>query len=135
MDGREVTQPKASGAGTVNAQDFISSYEMLRLVEYGNGTFALGSNVFDNVFLRMDGRGVTGYRGDGGGTVNCQYGAREYERFRWLKQDDGTVGIESVKFPGVYLRMNGLIGPMKNGQVNCQTVVRALEKFHIWNRT
>jgi len=55
----------------------------------------------------------------------------DYERFRWLKQGDGTVEIESVKFPGVYLRVNGLVGPMKNGQVNCQTCGHLRSSFGI----
>jgi hypothetical protein len=81
------------------------------------------SNYFQNVFLRMDGEGVDN---GPGGTVNCQWGAYSHEEFNLLAQQDGTFAIESVKFPGVYLRMD-----CDNNQVNCQTSIGPYEKFLI----
>ena len=42
----------------------------------------LESAHFDNVFLRMDGNGVTSMTGPGGGTVNCQFGVGPWEKFK-----------------------------------------------------
>ncbi len=43
--------------------------------------YTIGSVVFPNVYLRMDGQGVTQLTASGGGTVNCQFGADSFERF------------------------------------------------------
>ncbi|SEF52922.1 fibroblast growth factor [Parabacteroides chinchillae] len=45
--------------------------------------------------------------GSGGGVVNCQKGMEDTGKFNIKAQSDGTVTIESVKYPGVYLRMDG----------------------------
>jgi phospholipase C len=89
------------------------------------GMITIASNHFNNVFLRMDGTGITQI-GPGGGTVNCHYGAQPYERFELIGQWDGTFAIASIKFPGVYLRMDG-----GNCQVNCQFGVASYEKFYV----
>jgi len=104
-------------------------------------TINIASVQFRNVFLRMDGTGVTHPTGSGGGTVNCQFSAGSWETFNLIGQSDGTFGIASVAFPGVYLRMDGtgVTRPTGSGggTVNCQysastqLAPNAWEKFYI----
>ncbi|HEU0084612.1 MAG TPA: tyrosinase family protein [Bradyrhizobium sp.] len=135
MDGNGVTQPVGSGGGTVNCQYTVGPWEKFRLVPQSDGTVAIGSVQFPNVYLRMDGNGVTHPVGPGGGTVNCQYTVGPWEKFRLLPQGDGTVAIGSVQFPNVYLRMdgNGVTHPVGpgGGTVNCQYTVGPWEKFRL----
>ena len=90
---------------------------------------------FPGVFLRMDGNGVTTFNGKNLGTVNCQFGAYECEYFRLNKQTNGSFTIESVAFPGVFLRMDGnnvkAFGAKGAGSVTCQFTARSWEEFRI----
>jgi phospholipase C len=83
----------------------------------------------------MDGSGVTQWSTFGGGTVNGQFGAGDWEKFRLEAQSDGTIAIGSVAFPGVYLRMGALdvtqFSAMGAGSVNCQVGVGSWEKFNL----
>ncbi len=81
MDGRGVTQPSDPGGGFVNCQFGASKWEKFRLETQSDGTVAIASVEFPGVYLRMDGRGVTQPSGPGGGFVNCQFGARSWEKF------------------------------------------------------
>jgi C1A family cysteine protease len=94
-----------------------------------------GSNQFPNVFLRMDGTGVTSPVGPGGGTVNCQYMAGPWEQFILTQQGGGKYTIASVAFPGVFLRMDGtgVVAPYGpgGGVVNCQFNAGPWEQFTI----
>ena len=88
------------------------------------GTYTFESVHFPGVYLRMDGNEVTEFVGPGGGVVNCQFGADAWEEFKLYHVDGCNYCIESVQFPGVYLRMDGSgltthIGP-GGGVVNCQ---------------
>lgn len=135
LDGRAVTQFAGPGAGIVNCQFGAFGWEKFRLVAQGNGTVAIESVQFPNVYLRMDGRTVTQFAGAGGGIVNCQFGAFGWEKFRLVAQGNGTVAIESVQFPNVFLRMDGsgvtqFTGP-GSGTVNCQFGVGPSEKFRL----
>jgi hypothetical protein len=77
------------------------------LKNLGDSPVTIQSHKFPNVYLRMDGSAVTSPTGPGGGTVNCQYGpASSLESFRVRLQADGSVALESVAFPNVYLRMD-----------------------------
>ncbi|MGH2689864.1 MAG: hypothetical protein ACRDKW_13820, partial [Actinomycetota bacterium] len=69
----------------------------------------VASAEFPNVYLRMDGRGVSQFQPQGSGTVNCQFGAASYETFAVEPHPDGdgSVALASVAFPGVYLRLDG----------------------------
>lgn len=95
----------------------------------------IGSVQFPNVFLRMDGNGVTAPVGPGAGTVNCQFGAGPYEKFRFVDQGDGMVAIVSVQFPNVCLRMDGngvtAFAGAGAGMVNCQFGAGPWEKFRL----
>jgi phospholipase C len=86
MDGTAVTGPTPSGSGTVNCQGSVGPLEKFRLLPQGDGTFAIGSEAFPNVYLRMDGTAVTGPTPSGGGTVNCQGSVGPLEKFRLLPQ-------------------------------------------------
>src|SRR6516164_345391 len=98
-------------------------------------TYVVISSVqFPGVCLRMDGTGVTAFTVSGGGTVNCQYGASAWDTFQiqWVA---GGINIESVQFPGVYLRMDGTgvtaAAASGGGTVNCQSGVGASTTFRI----
>jgi phospholipase C len=91
----------------------------------------ISSVQFPGVYLRMDGTGVTGAAATGGGTVNCQYGASAWETFHihWVQ---GGMNIESVQFPGVYLRMDGskvTAAAPSGGTVNCKYGAAGWETF------
>ncbi|WAS89856.1 fascin domain-containing protein [Nannocystis punicea] len=135
MDGRGVVQTTASGGGVVNCQYGASDWERFNLVDQGGGLVAIGSVAFSNVFLRMDGNGVTQPAAAGAGVVNCQYGADAWERFRVLQQGDGTVTVASAHFSNVFLRTDGR-GVTQSvgsgaGVVNCQYGASTWERFRL----
>jgi hypothetical protein len=133
MDGSGVTPSTGSG-GVVNCQFGVGAWEKFRLEPQSDGTTAIASVQFPDVYLRMDGSGVTKFSAPGGGIVNCQFNAGPWEKFR-LESHGSTIAIASAQFPGVYLRMDGS-GVTKftapgGGIVNCQFGVGAWEKFNL----
>jgi hypothetical protein len=99
------------------------------LTTLGDTPVTIRSGAFPNVYLRMDGRGVTSQTVAGGGTVNCQFSANggsagPWEKYKVRKQADGTFSFESAAFPNVYLRMDsrGVTSQTAagGGLVNCQ---------------
>lgn len=91
------------------------------------------SNAFANVFLRLDGRGLTSFTNGGGGTVNSSYGAASFESFYFNPQSDGTYTIESYAFPNVFLRADhSFNGVGVGGTVNAQYTAAAYEKFIVY---
>jgi hypothetical protein len=96
---------------------------------------SIGSQHFQDVFVRMDGTGVTKFEPNGAGTVNCQYTAGPWETYALERNDDGTFSFRSLTFPNVFLRMdgNGVVAPTPNGggTVNCQYTAGPWEKFNI----
>jgi len=133
MDGTGVTAFTVSGGGTVNCQYGASAWDTFR-IQWVAGGINIESVQFPNVFLRMDGTGVTA-SASSGGTVNCQFGAAGWEKFTLEWQPDGTVAIASVQFPGVYLGMDGtgVTAPAASGggRVNCRFGVGASTTFRI----
>jgi len=108
MDGTGVTSFSAHGGGEVYVT-WVGGEpgrpgSLFEIVQNADGTVNIGSVDFPGVFLRMDGTGVTSFSADGGGTVNCQFGAGPWETFT-LRSDGANVYIESVAFPNVCLRM------------------------------
>ena len=100
----------------------------------GDSTHTISDYSNGDVYLRMDGSGVSEPMPDGGGVVNCQVGAGPWEQFNIVKQDDGYYAIESVQFPGVFLRIDGRNLTADNpigGVVNCQFGVGPWEKFKV----
>ncbi|KIL55038.1 hypothetical protein M378DRAFT_173893 [Amanita muscaria Koide BX008] len=134
MDGQGVTAPLDAGGGTVNTQTSIGSYETFFLERYDDGTVSFRSTVFNNVYLRLDGRTVQQGQEltDGGGVVNCQFGSSIYEKFKIVQKPaspntyTGIVGIESNGFPGRFLRVNGA-----QNQVNVQGGMGPFEEWEI----
>jgi phospholipase C len=88
---------------------------------------------FPNVFLRLDGRGITQPVPSGAGVVNAQYTQGPWETFVLEQHGDGTISFASVAFPGVYLRLDGTgvtqRVPGGGGVANAQFGVGATEKF------
>lgn len=93
------------------------------------------SAAFKDVFLRMDGTGITAANGSGAGVVNCQTSIKLTGAFKIHQQKDGTSTIESVKFPGVFLRMDGSrvhsFAGTGAGIVNCQFGAGDWERFKL----
>jgi hypothetical protein len=135
MDGAGVTKPVAPGGGIVNCQFNAGPYEKFTAVPNADGSTSIQSVQFQNVFLRIDGTGVTKPVAPGGGIVNCQFNAGPYEKYRLAAHNDASVSFESVQFPGVFLRMDGagVTKPVApgGGIVNCQFNAGPYEKFWI----
>ena len=127
MDGSNVTEFSSPGGGTVNCQSAVGPWEKFELncINTTSCSYSIESVAFPGVYLRMDGNGVTapGSPG-GGGTVNCQFGDHSFENFQLeYNGADGSFSIQSVQFPGVYLRMDGsgiIVPGAYGGTVNCQ---------------
>jgi hypothetical protein len=96
---------------------------------------AIESVQFPGVFLRMDGSNLTRFTPSGGGTVNCQFGALEFETFVKEAQPDGSVAFRSDRFPKAFLRMDGTgvtsFGDAGAGTVNVQVGAGPFERFRI----
>lgn len=105
------------------------------LVDF-NKSFVIESNHFNRVYLRMDGSGITKNESAGGGSVNCRRGFGPSVQFKFHLCPDGTFTIESVQYPGVFLRMDGSgikrMSDNGEGHINCQFGAYAWEhfKFH-----
>lgn len=131
LDGRKVTKFESNGSGFVGVTDWADAWETFKLRYVSAGVFTLESSVFPNAFLRLDGSGVQAGKlyGPGAGTVNAQFGAGEWERFRLVKknvsgpQKRGIVAIESAAFTGRFLRAAD--------KVNVQGVFNVNEEFEI----
>jgi len=101
-----------SGCGIVNAQYTQGSYEEFLLHKNSDGNWCIVSNAFPNAYLRMDGSSITSSQSSGGGTVNAQYYAEGadcagYEVYNISSLTNNLVAIQSVYFPGRYLRIDG----------------------------
>jgi phospholipase C len=81
LDGSGLTGFLADGGGVVNCQFGVGPWEKFRLQPQTDGTVAIASAQFSNVFLRLDGSGLTRFVGDGGGLVNAQFGVGAWEKF------------------------------------------------------
>jgi hypothetical protein len=101
--------------------------------------YAIASLKFHNTYLRMDGHQLftdKAIKPTGGGRVNCQFTVGPFEMFRITPDQNvpDTVNIQSVKYPGVYLRMDSLSVSSTNrdgrpGSVNAQWSALDLERF------
>ncbi|KAM3536870.1 hypothetical protein BM221_010379 [Beauveria bassiana] len=136
LDGTGVEAFDDDGSGVAAAQTYVGSWERLQIENHADGTFSILSSNFPGVYLRLDGTGLENYEGAGGGVANTQFyatpPARGYELFKFQPQSDGSKAIESVAFPGVFLRMDGDAETLPNGLtgvVNGQFGAEAWEKF------
>lgn len=93
------------------------------------------SAAFKEVFLHMDGKGITTSNGSGAGTVNCQKSLLPAGMFKAHKEENGTFTLESVAYPGVFLRMDGnnvhSFAGAGAGRVNCQYGAAEWEHFKL----
>ena len=86
----------------------------------------LQNHYWQNVYVRLDGYGVTEFNPNGSGVVNCQWSgvpAHSYEVFI-PKEKDGYYSFRSLAFPDYYIRLDGdgvtSRTPAGGGTVNCQ---------------
>ena len=120
-----------------SAQTITTAGELVSLLvlPQEDGTVAIASAHFPNVYLRLDGTGVTSATEAGGGIVNCQYGVGPWAKFRLEQQADGAIAIASAEFPNLYLRLDGRgVTPATKtggGIVNCQYGVGPWEEFRL----
>jgi hypothetical protein len=118
-----------------NTPDLGPGYEFVTIELQADGTVAIGSYAFPGCYLRLDGSGVTQPVDTGGGVVNCEFHVGPFEKYRMHGQPDGSIALESVAFPGCYLRLDGsgVTQPVGagGGVVNCQFGVGPFEKFFI----
>ncbi|KAM3457611.1 hypothetical protein MY3296_001043 [Beauveria thailandica] len=136
LDGTGVHNFDGKGSGVAAAQTFVGSWERLQIENHADGTFSILSSAFAGVYLRLDGTGLKKFEAEGGGVANTQFYAtpppRSYELFKFHPQPDGSKAIESVAFPGVFLRMDGNGKKLPDGLVgvvNGQFGARSYEKF------
>lgn len=132
-DGTGVTKWQAPGGETVNSQYFPpSDFEVFYIfpvemppspVSQNAYKVVIESQRFENVFIRMDSKGMSHFDGTGGGEVNCQYTAESYEIF-FMEQVGGHYSFRSVQFPHCFIRFDGKGINQKldngGGTVNCQ---------------
>lgn len=144
LDGRKVpATPKGKTpsevGGTVDLQRDVGPLETLILHNNDDGTISIqvnpsGAGVLDDIYLRMDAKGMKTRATNGGGVVNCQRGIGPFAKFRIEAQSDGSSALESVASPGVYLRIDANSKTDKDGgtgTVNCQFGVSNTEKLLI----
>jgi len=77
LDGSNCSSMTGHGCGTVgfdyNDTGSCRGKSAFRLINQGNGKYAIRSDLYPNAYLRLDGNGLTTSHGDGGGSVNAQY--------------------------------------------------------------
>jgi phospholipase C len=106
-------------------------------IAYADQEVSIASDAFSGVFLRLDANGVPhAFQPSGAGTVNGQFGSFTWEKF-CLRPRGGMIAIESVAFPGFFLRLDGsavnnTFHPSGAGVVNVQWGDYAWE--HFWPR-
>ncbi|BAJ31899.1 MULTISPECIES: hypothetical protein [Kitasatospora] len=104
------------------------------LVKLGDVPVAIQSAFFHNIFVRLDGTGVTSATDAGGGVVNAQYGLGPLTTFKVRAQADGSFAFESTAFGNVFLRLDGTgvpAGQAGGGKVNAQFGAGPYEKYRV----
>ena len=79
--------------------------------------------------MSLDGTNVQANVGDGsgGGEVKAQFGALAWEKYKIVRTAvAGAVAIESVAFPGRFLRLGG-----SDKMANVQGMALSMEQFEI----
>jgi hypothetical protein len=135
MDPHDVTKDSPIG-GTVNCQFSAGELERFNVHSLAKGSIAFESVAAPGVYLRMDGSDVKQVTEMGGGVVNCQFGTGELTEFKIVAQQNGALAIESSKYPGVFLRLDGRdvqhFMDSGGGIVNCQFGARGWETFGLF---
>ena len=94
------------GGGTVNVLNRIGTHQQFKITKRSDGYYSIASTFFKKRFLRMDARGVDASSKAPGGEVNLQNYVGSFEKFKIVKNSDGTVSFESAVFPGTFLTLN-----------------------------
>jgi phospholipase C len=94
------------GGGTVNVINRIGTHNQYRIKKHSDGYYSIASTFFKERYLRMDGSGVNKTSKAPGGKVNLQNRVGNYEKFKIIKNSDGSFSFESVAFPGRFLTLN-----------------------------
>ena len=124
LDGAGLTQHHPIG-GVVNCQyTGAGHFEHFYVRPQRDGTVVIESEQFLDVYLRIDGTGLSRERPTGAGLVNCRYGTDPLTFFRIVARPGRLLAIESVAFPGVFLGMDGhgvdRVLPEGGGKVYCR---------------
>ncbi len=93
-DGRGVTRTTATGGGVLNVQAFAGPWERFRIQNQPDGTVAIASAAFPNVFIRMQ-------YGDNTGIANLQYRVGGWEKFRLVDVPDVPQENKMVHVPNL----------------------------------
>ena len=150
-NGKEVTQWKKRGGGTVDCQFgppkklemfYIYPVEIAPSLPEPQTTYkvVIESAESRHVFIRMNGQGMDQPMGPGGGEVNCQFAISSSETY-FLKKETNGYSFRNVQFPQCYIRLDGT-GIKKGstsggGTVNCQyyhhlfLAPSSWERFHL----
>ena len=137
LDGRKVptAQPgKDAVGGTVDLERDVGPLETLLLHANDDGTTSIQVSSLDNIYLRLDAKGLKARASNGGGVVSCQRGIGPLTKFHIEPQADGSNALQSVASPGVYLRVDTNGKADKDGGtgiVNCQWGIGSTEKLLI----
>lgn len=141
LNGSGINKFESAGSGKVENLEgrFFPDTAVFILETFGDGTIAFKSAIFPNVYLRLDGSAAPAGTlvGPGFGIVNAQFGRRSYETFKIVPAPVGvprifpplhapTVAIESVAFPGRFLRLEA-----GTAVVNVQAVAAVFEHLEI----
>jgi phospholipase C len=125
MDGTGVNGHSPTGHGRLRAGHGAGVFDQFKMSPRPTDGSAhlttFESVAHPNVYLRMDGSGVTQATSLGGGIVNMSWGKGQNEEF-WVRYNaNGTVSFESKAFPGAFLRLSMGEIPGETGiSVNCQ---------------
>jgi hypothetical protein len=103
IDGQNIS-PSSPLDGTVNGQFGAFTWERYNLVTQDDGSSAIASVQFPGVFLSLDGTGVNAGN-PLGGKAEASWGISGNGSFITHPQADGTVAIESIAFPNVFLSL------------------------------
>ncbi|KAF8461554.1 hypothetical protein BDZ91DRAFT_737077 [Kalaharituber pfeilii] len=130
MNSAGVKSFSEGGGGTVDVEMTVHEREIFELERHPDDVVAFRGSCFPNVYIRADacGLGPGDFSWVGGGKVNFQYSCGEREKFRIHRAgDQGEVAIESVAFPGRYLRLDGLM----QDAITLQGKLNWWEKFYL----
>jgi hypothetical protein len=132
LDGHGVDTTSGQGGGRAMPQSYVGSWETFIVHPLPDNAISFESSAFPDVYLRLAPLEVDPGKvcNNGGGVVNAQKGCFNYERFHLkpkevpLTDQKGVLGIESVEFPGRFLRMH-------DDDVNVQGIMKDSEEFEI----
>jgi hypothetical protein len=107
LDGTLVDSHETCGNGGCAAQKFVDCWETFEFIPHGDNIVSFKSTAWGNVYLRAHVRVKSRIHG-GGGAMSAGYGCGPNEKFKLHKKGNtGVYTLESVAFPGNYVRLDG----------------------------